>query len=129
MNSTTPPEHHPSLVEMGIRIEALDAEDLDSYPFGVIQLDSAGRVLAYNLYEEELAQLKRQDVLGKNFFFEVAPCTRVRRFYGRFLDGVEAGALDATFGFVFPFAHGERQVEVSLFFRASDQTVWVVVRG
>ena len=123
------PSEQPSLVEMGIRVDALDEADLDAYPFGVIQLDTAGRILAYNRYEERLARLRREDVLGRNLFFEVAPCTRVRRFYGRFLEGVEAGALDATFGFVFAFEHGERHVEVTLYYRASDETVWVIVRG
>jgi photoactive yellow protein len=86
-------------------------------------------VLAYNLYEEGLARRHRREVVGKNFFTDVAPCTRVRRFYGRFLDGVARRSLRATFGFVFAFAHGERAVEVTLFYREETETVWVLVRG
>jgi photoactive yellow protein len=119
----------PTIAEYGITIDTLDEHDLDAFPFGVIQLDRNGRVLAYNQYEEELAQMDREDVLGKNFFFEVAPCTRVREFYGRFTDGVEARALDANFGFVFRFEHGTRHVEITMHYRQSDDTIWVVVRG
>lgn len=117
----------PSIAELGIVVEDLDPDDIDDHPFGVIQLDVRGRILAYNAYEEKLARLRREDVLGKHFFFEVAPCTRVRAFYGRFLDGVALGTLDVTFGFVFPFAHGERHVEITMWYR--DETVWVLVRG
>jgi photoactive yellow protein len=123
----TPPPG-PTLAELGHHVENLDPDDLDSCPFGVIHLDARGHILHYNSYEERLANLKREDVVGKSFFFEVAPCTRVRTFYGRFLDGVARGALNATFGFVFPFRAGERRVEITLF--SQDGTnVWVLVRG
>ena len=128
-NDPSAPPVGPTIAEMGITIDTLDERDLDDYPFGIIQLDERGRILAYNLYEERLAQLRREDVLDKHFFFEVAPCTRVREFYGRFTDGVAAGALEATFGFVFPFEHGDRHVEITMSYRASDETVWVIVRG
>jgi len=115
--------------EFDIRVMSMNERELDAQPFGVIRLDASGRVLSYNLYEERLARCDRREVIGKNFFIEVAPCTRVRRFYGRFLDGVSRRSLHATFGFVFAFAHGERTVEITLFFRAQDDTVWVLVRG
>ncbi len=122
------PPPGPSLAELGHTVESLDVNDLDACPFGVIQLDRQGRILQYNRYEESLANCKREDVLGKSFFFDVAPCTRVRAFYGRFLDGVERGSLNASFGFVFPFAAGPRRVEIVLYSQGGDE-VWVLVRG
>jgi photoactive yellow protein len=118
----------PTIAELGIVVDDLDPADLDGHPFGVIQLSETGRVLAYNAYEEQLARLRREDVVGKHFFFEVAPCTRVRAFYGRFVDGVAIGALDVTFGFVFPFEHGAREVEITMWRRDVDGTIWVLVR-
>lgn len=123
------PPSRPVFAELGIRVDDLDEAMLDTYPFGIIQLDNRGRVLRYNAYEESLARMRREDVLGKNFFFQVAPCTRVRAFYGRFLDGVAAKALEARFGFVFAFEHGDREVQVTMAYRASDDTVWVLVQG
>lgn len=119
----------PSLVEFEIAVPDMDEAELDRQPYGIIKLDRRGRILSYNLYEERLARLSRSDVLGRNFFFQVAPCTRVREFYGRFADGVRQRALRAEFGFVFPFAHGERRVGISMYYEAKSDAVWVLVRG
>lgn len=119
----------PTLAEHGITIDRLDEAELDAYPFGVIQLSAKGTILAYNLYEERLAQRRREDVLGKNFFFQVAPCTRVREFYGRFCDGLRVGALDAQFSFIFRFPSGDRPVDVTMHYRQRDDTIWVIVQG
>jgi len=126
---TSPQDNEAALAELDIRLTDLSPEAADAQPFGLIRLDRRGRVLSYNTYEERLAKLARADVLGKNFFFEIAPCTRVREFYGRFLDGVERGALRTTFGFVFPFPHGEREVRISMLMRPGEDAVWVVVQG
>lgn len=117
------------LAELDILVTELDPSTLDEQPFGIIGLDPVGRVLEYSLYEQRLARMRREDVLGKNFFLEVAPCTRVKAFYGRFLDGVARRSLRARFGFVFPFPHGERAVEIAMVYRREDDTVWVLVRG
>ncbi len=115
-------------IDLGILVN-LSAEELDRQPYGVIRLDRAGTVLTFNRYEEKLSRKKRDDVLWKNFFNEVAPCTKVREFYGRFLEGVKARRMNVTFGFVFPFPHGVRHVDISLFYKENDDTVWVIVRG
>lgn len=119
----------PTIAEFGIIVDDLDKTQIDAHPFGVIQLDTSGKILAYNTYEEQLAGLRREDVIGKHFFFEVAPCTKVRAFYGRFLDGVALKALNATFGFVFPLPQGPRQVEITMWYRERDETIWLLVRG
>jgi atypical dual specificity phosphatase len=108
---------------------ALDPSALDQHPFGVIVLDLKGRVLHYNRYEEELVHRSRDEVLGKHFFREVAPCSQVKRFYGAFLDGVARRALDTSFHFTFPLPGGIRHVFLSMFYRPDQETVWVLVRG
>ncbi|WP_437652762.1 PAS domain-containing protein [Sorangium sp. So ce1182] len=119
--------------EFDIGVFNLDESGLDAQPFGIIRMDRDGVVLSYNLYEERQARRKRQDVVGKNFFTDIAPCSRVKKFYGRFLVGVEQRELNATFGFVFHFPHKTRHVDVSLFYkpaaRQQDDTVWVIIRG
>ena len=52
---------------------ALEA-DLDALGFGVIGLDPEGIVEVYNTFEATAAGLTRDRVLGKHFFFDVAPC-------------------------------------------------------
>lgn len=111
----------------------LDERGLDAQPFGIIRLNRNATVLSYNLYEEHHARRKRQDVIGRHFFTDVAPCSRVKRFYGRFLLGVEQRELNTTFDFVFYFPHKTRHVDVSLFYRRAahvrDDVVWVIIRG
>lgn len=110
------------------RIDDFDERRLDELPWGVIQLSPDGTVLQYNRYEEGLAGRRAADVIGRNFFTEVAPCTDVQGFAGRFRDGVAAGALHETFDFEMAFTP-PRRVTVTLFLSASTGTIWVFVQG
>jgi photoactive yellow protein len=127
------PASVPSLLRPGHvdetlhRVETMSPAELDALPFGMIQLDTTGKILKFNQTEAELARLNRQGQLGKNFFEEVAPCTKVSEFYGRFIAGVASKKLYETFGFIFRFAHGPRHVAITLFYAQVSQTVWVLV--
>lgn len=115
--------------EFNLRVTDLEEHELDGQPFGIIRLDRAGIVLSYNRYEQGRARRRRESVIGRNFFHDVAPCARVKEFYGRFLDGIASRDLNTTFGFVFAMPEGDRNVDVSLFYKASDDSVWVLIRG
>jgi photoactive yellow protein len=95
--------------------ERSDAE-LDALPFGVIAIDEEGFVLRYNLYESRLARLDRNQVVGRNFFQEIAPCTRSEAFQGRYRAFLAAGpeVKSDRFEFVFDFAFGAQDVTVEL---------------
>lgn len=103
----------------------LSAEALDELPFGAIELDPAGTVLSYNKAEERLAGRTRADVVGKNFFRDIAPCTRVRRFLGAFEVGVERKQLNEVFDFTFHFPAGAREVRIRMIYSAGS--VWIFV--
>jgi photoactive yellow protein len=109
------------------RIDDLTPDELDAVPYGMIQLDARGVILKYNAEESQLAQLPQREQIGRNFFQDVAPCTRVQEFYGRFREGVEQQELDATFRFHFAFEHRPRDVTVRLFYSKRTNTVWVIV--
>jgi len=117
----------PSPDDILRKVENLSATDLDELPFGMIQLDRTGRILKFNQTEAKLARINRDRQLGKNFFDDVAPCTKVREFYGRFLQGVNNRALYETFGFVFKFDHGWRNVAITLFYAEKTDSVWVLI--
>jgi len=72
--------------------------------------------LRYNLYESRFARLDRNQVLGREFFGEVAPCTAVESFGGRFQRMVSAGSDVAAehFDFTFDFKFGAQQVSVEI---------------
>lgn len=114
--------------EMIQLLDTLSGDELDELPVGVIQLDRDGMVLQYNETESSLARFSRADVVGRNFFREIAPCTAVRDFQGRFEQGVEQGDLDATFGYRFRFPDDRiKDVTITLSYRPHTQVVWVVV--
>lgn len=110
------------------KIDAVSEAELDSLPYGVVQLDAAGTVLRYNAFESGLSGLKKQNVVGKNFFTQIAPCTDLRQFHGRFRDGVAAGELHCTFRFHFAFKDRPCDVTVTLLYNDRDKTVWVLVQ-
>ncbi|UQA54685.1 PAS domain-containing protein [Polyangium aurulentum] len=95
------------------RLAALSQEEVDDLPYGFVVLDGEGKILLYNRYESRLSRLSPERVIGKNFFKEVAPCTRVEAFYGRFLQLVEReDRLNDAFRFRFYFLHGVQDVAV-----------------
>lgn len=98
-------------VDVG-ELRTMTPERLDQLPFGVVTLDTAGRIVGYNDTESRLAGLPRDRVLGRSFFGDVAPCARVREFEGRFRDYAEGRTRAGveTFEFVFNFQHGAQRV-------------------
>ena len=92
----------------------VDFSTLDMLPYGVIVVDAGGTILFYNRREEQISGQGREAVLGRNFFTEVAPCTAVQAFQGRFGRMMEEGIGNEDFRFVFPFAQGARTVQISL---------------
>lgn len=114
--------------EIAGRIGAMLPEELDRLPFGIIQLDDTGRILHYNDYESRLAGVPRDSAVGKNFFTEVAPCTDVKDFAGRFREGVAARKLDVRFRYRFDFKPRPRDVLVTLHYTDATASVWVIVQ-
>ncbi len=99
-----------------LRIDELSDEELDTLPFGVIALDEQGIILRYNLYESRLARLDRNQVLGRKFFDDVAPCAKVESFQGRVHQGIASGQTGSLgrFPFLFDFRFGAQEVEVEV---------------
>ncbi len=110
------------------RIDHLKEHDLDALPIGAIRLDKNGTVLAFNAHEAKLTGRDPQRVIGKNFFTQVAPCTNVQRFAGKFREGVTAGELHEVFPYRFDFEMAPRDVTVTLFYSKTTETAWVFVR-
>lgn len=95
-----------------ISLSAVYRKQLDELPFGVIELDDEGVVTAYNRAEAVLAYTQVERVLGRNFFTEVAPCTAVREFEGRFRQFLHSDEKLEQFGFTFSFRDGPVGVEI-----------------
>lgn len=109
-------------------VDGFSNGQLDALPFGAIQLDRDGKILRFNEYEANLSNRRAPDTVGRNFFRDVAPCTNVREFHGRFVEGIAQGELNVSFDYRFAFKQAPRDVRVTLFFSAPTATVWVFVQ-
>jgi photoactive yellow protein len=109
-------------------IDRMDESELDALPFGAIRLDKDGRILSYNATESKLTGRDPKRVIGRNFFREVAPCTNVQSFAGRFREGVARGDMHVIFPYRFDFEMAPRDVTVTLFYSRQTETAWVFVR-
>jgi photoactive yellow protein len=85
---------------------------LEQLPVGVVLLDARGRVVQYNRYEEVLAGRSRDEVLGREFFRDVAPCMNVRELGGRFYEEIGRTPIALQLEFSFPFPHLAQPREV-----------------
>jgi photoactive yellow protein len=113
------------------KIARLTGGELDELPFGVVVVDREGIILEYNTYEREMASMGTRKLIGLNFFHDVAPCTAIQEFEGRYAAFLDSD--DRTiepFEFVFPFRTGYQVVNV-IFTRTSndaDRAMICIVR-
>lgn len=104
----------------------ISEQELDALPFGVIQIDPDGKILRYNAYESALSGLAPETVMGKNFFRDVAPCTRHEDFLGRFEAERSNSHINLQFGFIFPFATQTRRVFIHIL-PGPAESFWIFV--
>lgn len=116
----------PNQRDVVLDADAMSDAELDALPFGMMQLDERGTILRYSRTESRISGLSADECVGHSFFDEIAPCTHVAEFYGRFRAGVEAQRLDETFNFQFAFVP-PRDVQVRLFYSRATRSVWVKV--
>jgi photoactive yellow protein len=108
-------------------IAGLSPRDLDGLPFGVVQLDSTGRIILYNKAEGKLARFDPESAIGKNFFTEVAPCTNVVGFRDQFDQGVRSGQLNVVLEWQFT---GENMPLVQVHMKKAkvDNRFWLFIK-
>ena len=109
------------------KVEEMTERELDGLPFGAIQLNGEGKVLRYNRTEAEISGLDPDKVVGRDFFVEIAPCTNVREFGGKFREGFANKNLNAVFPYHFDFRMDPTDVWVRLFYSESTNSAWVFV--
>jgi len=120
-------QNAPSLKEIE-SVDQMQEQDLDTLPFGAIRLDKDGKVLSYNAAEARLTGRDPKRVIGRNFFTDVAPCTNVQAFAGRFREGVAQKKMHVIFPYRFDFQMAPRDVTVTLFYSEQTDSAWVFVR-
>jgi photoactive yellow protein len=109
-------------------IPLLAEHELMAMPFGVIELNDNGTILTYNKAEETISGMSARDVLGRNFFQDVAPCTSVKEFEGRFKTFISSDSGPENFNFVFRFPGRKTNVSIT-FVRSTKGTSLVLVKA
>jgi photoactive yellow protein len=114
-------------VDLASVLQRASPELLDALPMGVIALDHTGRVTAYNRFEQKLAGLRATDVVGRDFFVQVAPCTNNFMVRERFFEAWQAESpLDEVVPYTFTYRMKPTRVRLRLL--VCDQVGWLVVQ-
>ena len=101
---------------------------VDSLAFGAVQLDRNGLLLTFNAAEAQITGRSAKDVLGRNFFTDVAPCTNTPKFKGEFDKGIAAGKLNVMFEYVFDHVMVPTKVRVHMKKALAGDSYWVCVK-
>lgn len=109
-------------------MSALSPTDVDGLAFGAVQLDRTGKILAYNATEAAITGRDPKEVLGRNFFSDVAPCTDTPKFKGEFDKGVAAGTLNVMFEYMFDYKMTPTKVRVHMKKALTGDSYWVFVK-
>ena len=111
-------------------LDTMPSQQLDELPYGIIKLDEAGTILEYNMTEAAITGRSPADVLGKNFFSDVAPCTKTPAFYGKFEEGLQKQFLNTVFDYLFDYNMVPVRVKVHMIYAKTNQIgyVWVIVK-
>ena len=107
-------------------ILSLAPQERDGLAFGVIEMEPGGVVRQYNDTEAALSGLTADDVVGRDFFVAVAPCTNNFLVRERFVSEPE---LDATIDYVFSYRMRPTPVRLRLFRRPTGPWLLLVRRS
>ena len=106
----------------------LSPREIDDLAFGAIQLDAAGYVLSFNQTESALTGRLKENVIGRSFFTEIAPCCNRPGFRDVFDAGVRDGNLNTIFDYVFDYRMSPTRVKVHMKAALAGNTYWVFVK-
>lgn len=98
-----------------VTLEELDSaspSEFDSANFGIVQMSHDGVISAYNTWQErEFATTSRDEIIGKHFFSQIAPCTNNFMVSGRFEMNQQ---LDETLDYTFSVKMVPTEVKLRL---------------
>ncbi|MEM6548599.1 MAG: photoactive yellow protein [Pseudomonadota bacterium] len=101
---------------------------VEALPFGAILVDKDGKIMKYNSAEGVIAGRKPEDVIGKNFFNDIAPCAKGKRFHGEFMKFRRSGQVNTLFDYEFDYKAGRIKVKIHLKAQPDGQACWIFVK-
>lgn len=97
-------------------------------PFGAVLLDRNGKITKYNKAEGLIANRTPDDMIGKDFFNDVAPCAKGKRFHGEFLKFHRSGQINVMFDYTFAYKGADVGVKIHLKAQPDGQHCWMFVK-
>ncbi|MBK1697359.1 hypothetical protein [Rhodovibrio salinarum] len=113
---------------LATRLDAMPQEQLDALPFGILKLDSAGRIVGYNRIESEIVEIDFARRINHNFFTEIAPCMDNPFFRGRFEEGIQEGGLALDFEFETDMDPRADHIRVRMLTSNTPNQYWVAIK-
>jgi len=109
-------------------ILAREPQRAEYLPFGAVLLDRSGTIVKYNKAESMIANRNPADVIGLNFFNDVAPCAKGKRFHGEFLKFHQTGQINVMFDYKFGYKGANVAVKIHLKSQPDGQNCWLFVK-
>lgn len=109
-------------------ILAREPQRAEYLPFGAVMLDRNGKIVKYNRAEGLIANRTPDEMLGKDFFNEVAPCAKGKRFHGEFLTFHRTGQVNVMFDYKFAYKGANVGVKIHLKAQPDGQHCWMFVK-
>ena len=111
----------PGLLDV---LESAALDGLDDLGFGLVVMDRDGQVLGYNQAESQLSGLPAGQVIGRNFFVDIGPCTNNYLIAQRYRDSDE---LDEQLDYVFTYRMAPTPVRLRLLARHGSPRQYLAV--
>ncbi|MBU2099153.1 MAG: photoactive yellow protein [Gammaproteobacteria bacterium] len=109
------------------RLAKMSSAEIDQLAFGAIQLDPTGTILQYNETEGAITGRSPSQVIGKNFFTDVAPCTNTPKFKGAF-DKVVKDRGSVMIEYTFDYQMAPTKVKVHMKPALVGGSFWIFVK-
>lgn len=106
-------------------LEAMQLDQVDALPFGVVGLSEHGMVELYSATESRMAGIATESVMGTAFFLTTAQCMNNFMVAQRFADEAE---LDATLPYVLTFRMRPTPVTLRLLKSPSSRWSYLLIR-
>ena len=109
-------------------ILAREPKRAEFLPFGAVLLSRNAQIMKYNKAEGLIAGKDPGDVIGKNFFNDIAPCAKGKRFHGEFLKFHKTGQINTMFDYQFAYKGANVKVRIHLKAQPDGQACWLFVK-
>jgi photoactive yellow protein len=113
--------------DLDSRLCAMSASQIDLASFGAIKLDPLGNIQQCSKTEGAMTGQSSAEVIGKNFFTDVAPCTNTSRFKGAF-DRVVAERISIELDYAYNYQMARTRVKVYMKPALVGGSFWIYIK-